>query len=166
MGVNKKQINPQVAWTFFWVSATADPLNHQSLNQLGVGYLESGRLDKAGEMFLRAVKVSNGAVYWRNLAEVHLRLAKTARSAEERESQMVLASQAMQQAKAVPPTPKPQQSENWVSAEQFAEHAAMPDSRIGLTAPPQNDNPRSAAALENSRNENEPALFKNFKKWF
>ena len=166
VGVNKKLIDPQVAWTLFWVSATANPLNHQSVNQLGVGYLESGRLNKAGDMFLRAVKVSNGAVYWRNLAEVHLRLAKASRSAQERESQMILADQAMQEAKAVPPTPKSQQSENWVSAEQFVEHAAMPDSRIGLAAPPRNDNSLPAPVSENSRNENERALFKNLKKWF
>ena len=76
---------------------------------------------------------------------------------------MILANQALQEARSVSVATSPQQSENWVSAQQFYDDAAIPDSQIGME-------PQSASIaterLRNGQRQKEQGLIKKIKKWF
>ena len=161
--VNKAATNSRISWSLFRASISVNPENHGSANELGVVYLKSGQLEKAKDMFVRAIKVANDAVYWENLAEVHRRMANFSRSSHQQKSQMILANQALQEARSVSVATSPQQSENWVSAQQFYDDAAIPDSQIGME-------PQSASIaterLRNGQRQKEQGLIKKIKKWF
>lgn len=171
---DQESISAQVSWSVFWAAFATNPLNDENTNEIGVRLLNMGQLSKAKDMFLRAAQSSNSTVYWNNLAEAHRRMAQNAQSPHERNSQLIFANQALEQAKIATSGPATGTSgSQWVSVHQFHEDAAVPDSRLGspqYNGPPQHNGSRSASpfgAVPNSADaSNKPGLFKKLKKWF
>ena len=167
---NQKTIHSQVSTAIFEAAFRINPHNAENANELGVQFLRTGDLEKAKAMFQWAVQGSDSPVFWNNLAEVHRRMANHSMLPHEKNSQIIFANQAVEQARLAAAgqyrSAGGNGSSNWVSAKQFHDNAAVPDSRIDSPRIGQQPADSSRVNSDLGGDEESRGLFKKIKNWF
>ena len=108
------------AVVLYQAAIAADPKNFCAANELGVLFVECGRLEAARDMFIRSVSISPHPATWHNLAVVHGRLGET---------QLARQAQARADAAGKPSTSPSAPNVQWVDAATFAQTTETTDGR-------------------------------------
>ena len=109
-------------------SITADPANFEAANELGVLFYSEAWYKQAVHWFSVAVQTSGGKqLFWQNLAQSHVQLAKISQVPQEQAEHMRLAQLAGQEVGSAPKLDGTSGSlAGWVSPEQFQRNSAIP----------------------------------------
>ena len=108
------------AVVLYQAAIAADPKNFCAANELGVLFVECGRLEAARDMFIRSVSISPHPATWHNLAVVHGRLGET---------QLARQAQARADAAGKPSASPSAPNVQWVDAATFAQTTETTDGR-------------------------------------